>query len=183
MNKILFLCLAFVMVISSASAQTEYTGTFTSTDKPVEFIASSSSGDSLIFYTSGKQEGVFTSKGRTLLLRYNKDGITVLEDSAKTRLTYIKKGLKDEAGQTYRYRNVKGWEICLTNSANDLELVKGNYAFSGNEIRLTLWVQDGLSNPELIATVVRSLMIKTCTIQQSNEWLLLMVATLPVSSK
>lgn len=184
MHKTLFPGLAFFIVIATtASAQTEYTGTFKPANKPDEFVATSSLGDSLIFRTMYDREAVFTTKNRSLLLHYGKDGVIVSEDSARTKLTYIKKGLKDEAGRTYIYRNVKHWEICLTNTADGHELVKGNYEFSGDQVTLTLWVRDELSNPELIATVVRSLIIQTRTIQQSNEWLLLMITTLPVSSK
>ncbi|SKC47159.1 hypothetical protein SAMN05660236_0825 [Ohtaekwangia koreensis] len=61
-------------------------------------------------------------------------------------------------------------------------MVKGNYEFSDNQVKLTLWVQDSLSKTELIATVIRPLMIQTRAIQQSNEWLLLAITTLPAEN-
>ena len=175
--------LAFLLVVAAAHAQTEYVGTFRPADKTAEFIASSSRGDSLIFRTAYDRAATFTSENRRLLLHYNNDGVIVSEDSVTTKLTYIKKGLKDDDGKTYTYQNVKHWEICLANMPDGREVVKGNYEFSGDQVKLTLWVQDGLSNPALVATIVRSLMIQTRTIQESNEWLLLMITALSPSSK
>lgn len=180
MKTIFITCLVFFCTV--ASAQTIYIGTVKPSEKSADLIARTKQGDSIIFRITGKYESRFTFDTRNFELRNTRTGIDITEGTGFLKLTSSKKELTASNGKTFRYTNVKYWYTCLTDKDTDRELVKGNYEFQGDKVKITVWIDDASHNPQLIAIVIDKLIRQASRIQESNEDLLTTISALPVTT-